>query len=1424
MGDGGQNKSPRKTEASIPQLEDKLWKAVQAGKVKNLQIFIDDYKEHDKFNQVLNGNDPEYDEDGGHVVIYCTKEGRDKGPSFGGRDYGSCLSLLVESGADVNKTDMAQKTALSWAVSLKYPNFTSRLLKLGADVSIYDQDGNSPLHIAIYRGYKDIVASILEVNPKVANLRDNQGVPALVTAVKYKHLEICRLLLDHGADVNAAEQKNKRTAVYHAIRNKHLEILDILLKHKPHLDTVDSEGRSILYLCCESTDVRFFHKVISQCPKFSKKIMDQTGDDDKTPVIVACQHGNAEQLKHLLDNGASVKASDTSGKTALHHCADNLETQCAEMLLEKDSAILEVQDEQGYTALALAVLVGNVNLIKLLLEKGADIGTDDNEGHKLAHWAAVCGHLKVLDILIQNKADMSTADSHHAYPIHYAAQMNGANSGNTESRISEKVLKKFLDSKVRLDVVDDAGRQPLLWAACSGNAESCKMLLKAGADINSTDKDDLTALHCAASRGHYDCIEVLRKNGADVNLIDKNKCTPLFYAITLGNKDCTHALIKAKTNVNHVDDRGRNPAHCAAIKGCLDTVKLLEKEKADLWHQNNKGDYPIHEAAQKGHIDVVKYLMQHKNDKDAVNVTNKVGKTLLHIAAATNNLPLCKLLINADCNKNALMKHAGKEFTPYDLAVIKGYKDAADYLKQKGALPYSDLSNIEKRQSKSARSRKSNIEPVKEESEKKEKGKKSPTKDKATPTKEAGKVSPAKEKGSQEAKPHPESPVKAVVVTAVTAEEKKEKGKEEEKQAKSVSPSKTPSPVKGKESPVKSEGKESPKVSEGKESPKVSDGKESPKKSESPQLDKSVGIDKDTSGVNTDAEKRQKKVISKKPSADSVLEKEDGIRTSNVSLRSEESPLTRDAGTQKQGPRLRDGSTSPMGQSQGKKKEKEKETGKYVSLERIEPTKTEDEADSPEGRRTRGTGRKTPRSRVGFNDNDDSGNETDPSRSKSRQTTRRSKKPYIDHVRESVRKYQNKRNYSRSLNQLKRAQVHTGPMHDIVMFSKMMDNYRRGLMGDEEDLDLRNYANWDGYLNEQLRFVSHLYNDDGSETPRDVQDMAKEQYKMLETEANNRKKDTDNRCGKMAEQEEFQRKKNMDMDKEIDSLATRTAEMFDSVKTGASTSLASAKSRNTKLRDEMRKSREEKLLNTTDPHEREILQRQALEDQLEDQQHELDTERKERYKSWNRRKDEDMRRKLLQAYRPYFPNDVFSKKSVAKHGRLKPLKVTPRPKTQTGTKVCISGGRVKSAGRLRVESSPSPRPRRPFQSPRPSSTKSGTTESNYSSAQYRLKEDKTHVQMTPYGLRRVRNQERPTYDRRARVYVFKSEFEIQNPKYGYDPEQILKTIRELESKIRRKYPATYESCICGATRLRRFVTGREGRQTANLVGRPPASY
>lgn len=154
---------------SKPQLEEALWMAVKAGKVKELQQFFVEQKDHPHLRAVLNSPYEEYDEDGGHVLCYCVKEGRDKGSTFGGKDYGSCIEVLVENGVDINFTDKAHKTALSWAVTLRYSNYVSRLLKLVPDASIQDQNGMSPFHIAVQRGHRDMAACILDHCPQVSN-------------------------------------------------------------------------------------------------------------------------------------------------------------------------------------------------------------------------------------------------------------------------------------------------------------------------------------------------------------------------------------------------------------------------------------------------------------------------------------------------------------------------------------------------------------------------------------------------------------------------------------------------------------------------------------------------------------------------------------------------------------------------------------------------------------------------------------------------------------------------------------------------------------------------------------------------------------------------------------------------------------------------------------------------------------------------------------------------------------------------------------------------------------------------------------------------------------------------------------------------------------------------------------------------------
>ncbi|XP_043655302.1 uncharacterized protein LOC122621499 isoform X2 [Drosophila teissieri] len=407
------------------------------------------------------------------------------------------------------------------------------------------------------------------------------------------------------------------------------------------------------------------------------------------------------RAKNASDNLPELlRQRDRSHRNALHYCAVQDAERSKDLVAAASIAIaapelLESADEDGFTPLHLAVIQGNLAMVNLLLANKAEVNAVDNEGHSVVHWATVCGEVESLRAVLAAGASVAKPDANGGTPLHYAAQMCGAShdskqqaSCSSSSRLSLEILGILLSHpQSSVDVQDKDGRQPLLWAASAGSAKAVIALVKAGARVESSDKDGLTALHCAGSRGHTECIDTLiGLCGAPTDLIDSNGCTALHYAVTLGHADATARLLDLEADPNRQDRKGRTPAHCGCSKGQFETLKLLKERGANLWLRNAKGDLPLHEAAASGRRELLEWLLNQRPKQ--VNTTSNDGRSLLHIAAANDYTDMCKLLLDYGADVNAVYRNSrGLVLTPLDGALQRGHRSTAKFLQANGGQP-----------------------------------------------------------------------------------------------------------------------------------------------------------------------------------------------------------------------------------------------------------------------------------------------------------------------------------------------------------------------------------------------------------------------------------------------------------------------------------------------------------------------------------------------------------------------------------------------------------------------------------------------------------------------------------------------------------------------------------------------------------------
>ena len=188
----------------------------------------------------------------------------------------------------------------------------------------------------------------------------------------------------------------------------------------------------------------------------------QDVNPDDIPVIEAVYDGRLDIIEKHLANGALVnkKHDDQSSNTLLHIAAQSNQEEIVKFLLE-NGADLNIRNADSNTPLHLAVARDHFEITFILVAAGAEIDTKGTGGWTSLHLAAYMGHVDIANHLVSHK----------------------------------------------------------------------------GADLHIRDDGGSTALHCAALKGHDTIIKLLFLKDAEINALDKEKLTPLDAAIIGGNKE-----------------------------------------------------------------------------------------------------------------------------------------------------------------------------------------------------------------------------------------------------------------------------------------------------------------------------------------------------------------------------------------------------------------------------------------------------------------------------------------------------------------------------------------------------------------------------------------------------------------------------------------------------------------------------------------------------------------------------------------------------------------------------------------------------------------------------------------------------------------------------------------------------------------------
>ncbi|KAM0530870.1 hypothetical protein ACHAQF_008805 [Verticillium nonalfalfae] len=323
--------------------------------------------------------------------------------------------------------------------------------------------------------------------------------------------------------------------------------------------------------------------------------------------------GRHDHLRRLLALGLSPDPKDSHTMepyfpSPLSVALSGPHLEATKVLVDAKADILAV-GKKGARPLTVACLVGDPEIVRLLIEKGAEIEAQDENGVTALQGATDWGRLKAVEVMLAHGAD-------HSY-------------GQTDDKEANSTTWK-----------------PIVQASQNNYAKIVALLLSKGADANANGPSGC-ALYLAARGGHVDVCKMLLENGAVANVSTTEFASPLSVAVETGKLELVQLLLDHGAEIEAVfkgtgdDDTKDTPLTIAARQGLTEIVELLLERGANPNHYEGDLDPPLYLASWRGHVLIVKMLLEKGADPNA----QLDGQDWTAVHAAYDNPEAMRLLL-----------------------------------------------------------------------------------------------------------------------------------------------------------------------------------------------------------------------------------------------------------------------------------------------------------------------------------------------------------------------------------------------------------------------------------------------------------------------------------------------------------------------------------------------------------------------------------------------------------------------------------------------------------------------------------------------------------------------------------------------------------------------------------------------------------